>query len=152
METVNLILWLVVFGAIAAFGLGVMVWAYARSGGAVVVFSQPVAWPADPSGAVADGAVLFQNGCVAFQAGQFRRAIEQFTAVIQKDEAIAEAHHNLGLAYANLRQDNDALRALLQAGELYDRQSNEAAIALVKTQLETLKAARAAKTAGSASA
>lgn len=152
METTNLVIWLLVFGAIAAFGLGVMVWAYARSGGAIVVFSQPVEMATDPSGVVSETAALFQKGCEAFQAGQFQQAVNRFSRVIQKDEAIAEAHHNLGLAYANLRQDNEAVRYVLQAGELYDRQGNQAAIALVKTHLETLKTVRSAKTADSASA
>ncbi|MCL2927289.1 MAG: hypothetical protein O4861_15845 [Trichodesmium sp. St16_bin4-tuft] len=44
------------------------------------------------------------------------------------------------MAFANLRQDDESVANLLQAGELYLQEGNQKAIAIVKKNLELLKA------------
>jgi hypothetical protein len=53
---------------------------------------------------------------------------------------MAVAYHNRGLAFANLRQDDESVANLLQAAELYLQEGNQPAIAIVKKNLELLKA------------
>ena len=74
-----------------------------------------------------------------YKAGDYRGAIEQFTQVIEEAPNCAEAWHNVGLAYANVGDNNKAVRSLLKAGDAYDKQATKSGIDRLKQDLKTLK-------------
>jgi tetratricopeptide (TPR) repeat protein len=135
----NVVIAGVVLGSILLLGLGVMLWAYRGSGSRAVIFPVPVALPESSQPASAAVEQPFQAGVKAFQAGDYRRSLACFQQVTQVDPASPEARHNLGLALANLRQDNEAVASLVRAGELYAQQEKGEAIALLKQHLELLQ-------------
>lgn len=139
METGNFLTWAGAIALIAGFAVIVMRWAYIGSGSVAVTFTQPVPWKGRADGAVS---LAFQEGYEAFQQGKFRRSLDCFGTTLKSSDAFAEAHHNRGLLFANLRQDNDAVRSLVRAGELYLEQGDPGGYALVKQHLEQLKQAR----------
>lgn len=146
METIHFLTWFIVVAAIAGFGIGTMIWAYKGSGSTAVLFPQAIAAPSFPEDAalVAD---LFNQGCDAYTKGKYRQAIEKFNQAIGL-APIAQTYHNRGLAFANLRQDDDAVINLMRAGEIYAQQENEDGIATVKQNLLALKARKQAREAG----
>ena len=119
----------------ASVGISAMIYAYRGQGTISVLFTQPISISLE-----AEAAVNFQQGCEAFQVGNYQQAIKKFTEVIQNNSNIAQAYHNRGLAFANLRQDDESVANLLQAAELYLQEGNQPAIAIVKKNLELLKA------------
>ncbi len=137
MEIENFLTWLIFFGLITSIGIGAMIYAYRGQGSISVLFTEPISIssliPPEP-------AVNFQQGCEAFQVGNYQQAINKFTEAIQTNSNMAVAYHNRGLAFANLRQDDESVANLLQAGELYLQEGNQEAIAMVKKNLELLKA------------
>ena len=137
MEITNFLTWLIFMGLITAIGFGAMIYAYRGQGSISVLFTKPISTsPSIPTEAVAD----FQQGCAAYQMGNYQEAINKFTEALQKNSIIPEAYHNRGLAFANLRQDDESVENLLKAGELYIQQRNQVAMAIVKQNLEVLKA------------
>ena len=82
----------------------------------------------------------FVSAASTFDAGDYRKALDQLTQVIEQEPNCAEAWHNIGLAYANVGDNNKAVRSFLKAGDAYDKQGTQAGIARVKQDLETLKA------------
>jgi len=137
LETNNLLAWLAVILAVGGFALVVMLWAYVGSGSRQVVFPAPLDWPEPrPEG---NGWTNFDAGVTAFQRGDFRGAIAPLTAAIQADPTRPEFFHTLGMAQANLRQDNEAVRQLVRAGELYLEGGNSAGYERIKGDLELLK-------------
>lgn len=80
----------------------------------------------------------FQNGMSAFESGQYRDAVDWFNQAIQTDNTFAEAFHNRGLALANLKQDNEAVRSLVQASEAYAIRDCPDGIQTVKQHLQQL--------------
>lgn len=46
----------------------------------------------------------------------------------------------MGLAYANIGDNNKAVRSLLKASDAYDKQDTKAGLDRIKQELETLKA------------
>jgi len=138
-ETGNLLTWVGAIALIGGFGLAVMVWAYAGAGSRQVVFADAV----EPASALADGVVEpFAEGCEAYRQGKFERAIAAFSRVLQADANIAAAHHNLGRLQANLQKDNEAVRSLVRAGELYLEAGNGAGYEAIKADLAKLKQSR----------
>ena len=135
MEIANFLTWFICIGLIASIGIGTMIYAYSGQGSISVLFTEPISISSE-----AKAAVNFQQGCEAFQVGNYQQAINKFTKAIQNNSHIAEAYHNRGLAFANLRQDDESVTNLLQAGELYIQEGNQEAIATVKKNLELLKA------------
>ena len=135
MEITNFLTWFVCIGLIASIGIGTMIYAYRGQGTISVLFIQPISISSE-----AGAAINFKQGCEAFQAGNYQQAINKFTEVIQNNSNIAQAYHNRGLAFANLRQDDESVANLLQAAELYLQEGNQKAIAIVKKNLELLKA------------
>lgn len=132
-----------VFGAVLGVGLGTMLWAYRGSGSQVVLFPEPVSLPPGESSTIQTEAMApFERGCDQFRAGHYRQAADQFSRAIQRDSTLAEAYHNQGLAIANLRQLNEAVAYLVKASELYSQHDNQAGLALIKQQLEMLKATK----------
>lgn len=124
---------------VATIGLGAMIWAYKGAGSVAVLFKEPLNPSPIPTDAGGEVAELFQQGIEAYQSGAYRRAVDHFSAAIQKDDTFAEAYHNRGLALANLRQDAEAVRNLMKAGDLYLEQGNQDAIVLLKQHLEVMK-------------
>jgi hypothetical protein len=146
METSSFLIWIIVIGVVAIFGLGNMIQAYSGSGSLAVIFNQPIAPNPLPT-LNADAAAQFQLGCEAFGKGKYRVASDRFTQATKLDDTFAEAFHNLGLVTANLRQDNNAAQHLVLAGERYLEQGNTAGYEQVKEALGVLKARKLAKEA-----
>ncbi|MCL2923624.1 MAG: hypothetical protein MGF17_03090 [Trichodesmium sp. MAG_R04] len=140
MEITNFLTWFICIGLIASVGIGTMIYAYRGQGTISVLFTQPISISLE-----AEAAVNFQQGCEAFQVGNYQQAIKKFTEVIQNNSNIVQAYHNRGLAFANLRQDDESVANLLQAAELYLQEGNQPAIAIVKKNLELLKARKDSK-------
>ena len=90
----------------------------------------------------------FEQGCAAHAQGRYRRAIDCFTDVISAEPTCAEAYHNLGETFANLGDDQAALRYLVKAGALYDQQGDKAGVDALLADLNTLRQQR--KTAAKA--
>lgn len=141
MEQINLITLCIVIAAVLGIGLGAMTWAYLGKGSISVLFKEPISslpqLPATDAGSKAG--VYFQQGIDAYKLGNYRQAAEQFNQAIQLVSTLAEAYHNRGLAFANLRSDDDAVTNLLKATELYQEQNQGEAIAIIKQNFEALK-------------
>jgi tetratricopeptide (TPR) repeat protein len=132
--------WLAVVLVILGGGMGTMVLAYRRPLKNTVIFAAPLREPSIPLAIAAQN--QFQQGCQYFCLGQFPRAIDCFTEAIRLEPACAEAFHNCGLAYANLGNDNYAVRALLKAEALYDQQSTRWGVERIKAEMEQLAGRR----------
>lgn len=147
MEITNFLTWSIVIAAIAAFGLGSMIWAYVGPGSRAIIFENPISTPPSlpPSDEAAKLADFFRQGHDAYQAGKHRQAIDKFSQAIQLAPTFAQAYHNRGLAWANLRQDDNAVANLVRAGEIYAQQGNEEGITIVKENLLALKARKQAR-------
>lgn len=84
---------------------------------------------------------LFVSGVGTFKSGDYRKAKDQFAAVLEKEPQCAEAFHNMGLTYANIGDNDKALRSFLKASDAYDQQNTKAGIDLIKQHLNQLRAA-----------
>jgi tetratricopeptide (TPR) repeat protein len=136
METTKVVGVLVLLALVASGGIGVMVWAYLGSGSVSVLFTEVN--PAPPNLPSASQQP-FQAGIGAYITGHYRRAIASFNRVIQQQPNCAEAQHNLGLAHANLRQDDTATVYLVKAAQLYADQGDQVGVEFVKLHLQTLQ-------------
>ena len=137
METPNFLIWAsVVFGA-TAFAVITMVNAYRKP---ISQAPFPDTVIEQPSLALSTNALMQYVGAVGtYKAGDYRKAIEQFTAVLDQEPNCAEAFHNLGLSYANIGDNDKALRSLLKAGDAYDKQRTKEGLDRIKQDLEVLK-------------
>jgi tetratricopeptide (TPR) repeat protein len=142
MEVTHLLTVVTVLILIAGWGLGVMVWAYQGAGSVAFLFSEVMPVPAELSGASQQ---WFQAGIAAYIRGRYRRAIARFTRAAAQQPPCGAAIHNIGLAWANLRQDDKATTHLLQAAELYHQANDPASIGLVKQQLGKLRSRKLAR-------
>ncbi|MGI8933189.1 tetratricopeptide repeat protein [Leptolyngbya sp. BC1307] len=137
METPNFIIWAVVILGIAGFSIGSMVNAYRQP---ISQAPFPNAAIDQPSTPLASATLAIFVGAVGTcKAGDYRGAIEQFTQVVEQEPGCAEAWHNMGLAYANIGDNNKAVRSLLKASAAYDQQDTKAGIDRIKQELEVLK-------------
>lgn len=141
MEITSFLTWFFLIATVAGVGIGVMIYAYVGAGSVSVLFQDPIALPLSlpDSEAGTEAAVQFQQGYSVYQTGNYRKAIEYFTQAIQQVSTLAEAYHNRGLAYANLRQDDDSVVNLLSASELYGQQENTEKLAILKQNLEEIR-------------
>ena len=139
-ETGNLLTWVGAIALIGGFGLAAMIWAYTGAGSRAVVFTEPVGTASTLTDAIAQS---FAEGCAAYRKGKFKQAIATFNLALQANTNLAEAHHNLGRLQANLKKDNEAVRSLVRAGELYLEAENGAGYEAIKADLEALKQSRA---------
>ena len=114
-----------------------MIWAYVGAGSRAVLFKEPILNTV--SDQKNEALQQFQQGIIAFREGRYLAAIEQFTQVIQLDSTLAEVYHDRGLAFANLRRDDDATFNLVKASELYLERGDRASVTIVKQNLEALK-------------
>lgn len=113
-----------------------MIWAYLGSGSLTVLFKDAI--PAPPT--VTDtGAASFEQGYREYQSGNYRKAIAHFKQAIAIAPQFAEAHHNLGLALANLKQADGAARNLVAAGEMYQQQGKPEGVRTIRQNLEHLR-------------
>lgn len=138
MEIINFLAWFSVVAIALGGGVGIMVWAYKGSGSQAILFNDAVLM--SPALRKTDVASTFHQGYDAFQAGNYLSALELFTEVIDAAPQCPEAYHNRGLILANLRKDNQAVKDLAQAADLYAARENGTAIALIRKQLEQMKA------------
>jgi tetratricopeptide (TPR) repeat protein len=136
METTKVVGVLALLALVASLGIGVMVWAYLGSGSVSVLFTEVN--PAPPN-LPASSQQAFQAGIGAYITGHYRRAIVSFNRVIEQHPDCAAAQHNLGLAYANLRQDDTATFHLVKAAQLYAEQGDQVGVEFVKSHLQTLQ-------------
>ncbi len=142
----NIVIWFGVVATVLGIGMGAIAAAYFWPTGKSVVFQSASA----PAPALDEAArQRFQQGCEALQAGKYRRAINAFSDVLNRDRNCAEAFHNLGLTFANLGDDQAALRNLLIASDLYDRQGDKPSLDRLMQDLSTLRQQRQ-KVAGKA--
>lgn len=139
MELFDLAAWLGTMGVIVGGSLGVMLWAYRGAGSVDVLFERAIA--AEVAREVQPS---WERGLAAFASGRYRQAREQFRRVLRSQPDCAAAYHNLGLVFANLRQDDDAVTCLLQASDRYAIQGDRAALELVKQHLIALRARKEA--------
>ena len=137
METPNFLIWaIVVFGG-TAYAVITMVNAYRK----------PISEAPFPDSVVERPSVVIDSDAMGqyvgavgtYRAGDYRGAIEQFTEVLNQEPNCAEAFHNLGLAYANIGDNDKALRSLLKAGDAYDKQRTKEGLDRIKEDLEVLK-------------
>ena len=143
MDTVNFLIVFIAITVVASVGIGSMVWAYVGAGSRAVLFKEPIFNVAsDPKN---EALQQFQQGIVSFREGRYPAAIEQFTQAIQLAPTFAEIYHDRGLAFANLRRDDDATFNLVKASELYLERGDRASVTIVKQNLEALKARKQAR-------
>ena len=148
MNLFNLAIWLIIISVMAGIGIGSMIWAYSGSGSVSVIFNEPITIKSE--GIDPEAIEQYQQGCIAYRSRKYRRAIEQFKESIKINIDFAEAYHNLGLSFANLRQDDNAVENLLQAGKLYAKQDRQTALETIEQNLKALKARKEGKKIASA--
>ncbi|MGC1309764.1 MAG: hypothetical protein WA885_21275 [Phormidesmis sp.] len=138
MENLNFIIWATVVFGIAGFAVTSMVNAFVRPITQIPFAKTVVEQPSIPLSTAAMTA--FASAVGTYKAGDFRGAIEQMTVVVEQEPNCAEAWHNIGLAYANVGDNNKGVRSLLKASDAYDKQGTKAGLDRIKQDLETLKA------------
>jgi len=137
MEMTNFAVWAVVVLGIGGFAIGSMISA----------FRKPINQTPFPDAALKESSIpLSEPAASAFiaaaqthQSGDYRKAIEQLTPVVVQEPNCAEAWHNIGLAYANVGDNNKAVRSLLKASDAYDKQGTKEGIKRIKNDLEILR-------------
>ncbi|MGB7087947.1 MAG: hypothetical protein WBD47_20485 [Phormidesmis sp.] len=138
METPNFLIWAAVVFGIGGFAITSM----------ITAFRTPIPQAPFPNSAIDQPTIplsqatmtRFVGAVGTFKAGDYRGAIEQMTPVLEQEPNCAEAWHNVGLAYANIGDNNKAVRSLLKASDAYDKQDTKAGLDRIKQELETLKA------------
>ena len=139
METPNFLIWAAIVLSATSFAVISMVNAYRKP---IEQAPFPDTVIEDPSVAISNTALTTFVGAVGtYRAGDYRGAIDQFTEVLKQEPNCAEAFHNLGLAYANIGDNDKALRSFLKASDAYDKQDTKAGLDRIKQDLETLKQA-----------
>jgi len=133
----NLLVWVAVVFGIAGFAMFSMLSAYRKPIEQIPFPESVVESSSIPLSTSAQG--LYVGAIGTYKAGDYRGAIEQFTEVLSSEPNCAEAFHNLGLAYANVGDNNKAVRSFLKAGETYAQQDTKEGLAQVKQALERLK-------------
>ncbi|MEA5501028.1 tetratricopeptide repeat protein [Limnoraphis robusta Tam1] len=151
MEIASFLTWFILVAVVAGVGITVMTYAYWGAGSVSILFEQAIPLPLSvpDSEAGTEASVQFQQGYNAYQQKNYRQAIDYFTRAIQQVSTLAEAYHNRGLAYANLRQDDNSVVNLLSASELYGQQEKAEQITLLKQHLEALRARKLAQSSKS---
>lgn len=138
MEISNFIVWAVVVFGIAGFAITSMLSAFRQPIDQIPFPDTVVDCPSIP---LSEAAMLGFTGAVGtYKATDYRGALEQFTKVVEQEPSCAEAWHNIGLAYANVGDNNKAARSLLKAADAYDKQGTKEGLDRLKEDLETLKA------------
>ena len=137
MEIPNFLIWATVVFGIAGFAIGSMISAFRQPIKQAPFADTVIDQPSIPL--TQSSLATFCAAVGTYKAGDYRKAIEQFTQVIDANPSCAEAWHNVGLAYANVGDNNKAVRSLLKAGDAYDQQDTKTGIDQIKQELKTLK-------------
>ncbi|MGB3189839.1 MAG: hypothetical protein WBB43_10500 [Limnoraphis sp.] len=147
MEIASFLTWLTLVIVVAGVGIGTMIYAYWGAGSLSILFEEAIPLPATlpDSDEGTEAAVQFQQGYSAYQQKNYRKAIDYFSRSIQQVSTLAEAYHNRGLAYANLRQDDDSVVNLLSASEFYGQQDKGEQLTLLKQHLEAIRERKLAR-------
>lgn len=147
MEIASFLTWFILVVVVAGVGIGAMIYAYLGAGSLSILFEQAIPLPATvpDSEAGTEAQVQFQQGYNAYQQKNYRQAIDYFSRAIQQVSTLAEAYHNRGLAYANLRQDDQSVVNLLSASELYGQQDKGEQLILLKQHLEAIRERKLAR-------
>ena len=138
MERINFLAWLITIGGIALFAGIVMVRAYGP-GRQAPPFAAAIALVESERTEPPEAIACFQSGYAAFQTQRYSQAVDAFTQALQQSPEFAEAFHNRGRALANLKQQPQAVRSLLQACDAYALNDNPDGLAQVKQDLGRLK-------------
>ncbi|MEM9945652.1 MAG: hypothetical protein AAF810_06265 [Cyanobacteria bacterium P01_D01_bin.36] len=138
MEVINFAVWAVVVLGIGGVAIVSMVSAFRKPITQTPFPDDILQTPSIPLSESATRAFIAAGA--THKAGDYRRAIEQLTPVVEQEPNCAEAWHNIGLAYANVGDNNKAVRSLLKASDAYDKQGTKLGIERIKKDLETLKA------------
>lgn len=137
MEMTNFAVWAIVVLGIGGFAIGSMISAFRKPIGQTPFPDSTLKESSIPLSEPAAGS--FIAAAQTHQAGDYRKAIEQLTPVVEQEPNCAEAWHNIGLAYANVGDNNKAVRSLLKASDAYDKQGTKAGIDRIKSDLEILR-------------
>lgn len=120
--------------------MAAMLWAYRRPFKNAILFPAAIQTSSVPL--TTNVEALFRKGCRRFAQGRFLPAIRCFTQVVEMGPKCTEAFHNLGLAYANLGNDDYAVQALLKANEFYDQQDSREGVVRILAEMEQLAGRR----------
>ncbi|WP_158534993.1 hypothetical protein [Acaryochloris thomasi] len=138
METPNFLIWAVVVFGIAGFAIVSMVRAF-RTPIAVLPFPDTVIDL--PAISISDAVMAdFVSSVATYKTGNYQDAISQMMPVVEQEPSCAEAWHNIGLAYANVGDNDKAVRSLLKASDAYEQHKTQAGIERLKQDLAILKA------------
>ena len=132
--------WFSVVTTILGGGMAAMILAYRRPFKNAILFPAAIQTSSIPLATHAE--TQFRKGCRQFAQGRFLPAIRCFIQVVDMEPKCAEAFHNLGLAYANLGNDDYAVQALLKANEFYDQQDSGDGVVRILAQMEQLAGRR----------
>jgi len=138
MENTNALVALALIIGLTGFAIGSMVQAYKKPIDDIPFPNEAINQPSLPLSQTC--LALFISGVGTYKAGDYRKAKDQFTQVLEQEPNCAEAFHNLGLAYANIGDNDKALRSFLKASDAYDQQNTKEGLDLIKQHLQTLKA------------
>jgi tetratricopeptide (TPR) repeat protein len=138
MEISNFVIWATVVFGIAGFAITSMLSAFRQPVEQIPFPNAVIDRPSIPLGEAA--MVGFVGAVGTYKAADYRGALEQFEKVVEQEPNCAEAWHNMGLAYANVGDNNKAVRSLLKASDAYDKQATKEGLDRIKQDLETLKA------------
>ena len=137
METTNFLLWAIIVLGGGGFAVFSMVNAFLKPVEEVPFPDSVIEQPSIPLSETALQGFVGAAG--TYKAGDYRGAVEQFTQVLEQEPNCAEAFHNLGRAYANIGDNNKAVRSFLKASDAYDQQGTKAGIDSLKHDMERLK-------------
>lgn len=138
MENPNFLIWAVVVFGIAGFAIASMISAF-RTPIAVLPFPDTVIdMPAVPlsEAVMAD----FTHSVATYKKGNYQGAIVQMMQVVEQAPSCAEAWHNIGLAYANIGDNDKAVRSFLKASDAYNQHKTQSGLERLKQDLALLKA------------
>ncbi|MEB3294425.1 MAG: hypothetical protein VKJ24_14800 [Synechococcales bacterium] len=121
---------------VALAGASILTWAYVGAGSLSILFWEVIPAPASLLG---EALTHFQQGISAYRVQRYRQAIEEFNQARQVMPTLIEATHNIGLAFANLRQDDRATEQLLKAADGYLERGDRSSVGLVRLHLSALR-------------
>ncbi len=71
-----------------------------------------------------DPKVHFELGNELELTGKYKEAIKSFKETIRLHPTSAEAHYNLGIIFAQLEEGREAIKHMVQAGNLFSQRNN----------------------------
>ena len=124
MEISNFVVWAVVILGVGGFAIASMLSAFRTPVDRIPFPDDVIETPSIP---LSEAAMAGYVGAVGtYRAKDYRGALDRLTEVVEQEPNCAEAWHNIGLAYANVGDNNKAVRSLLKASDAYDKQGTKA--------------------------